>query len=281
MGKEKIFGPCKLCLEHKELRDSHYIPKRAYSMSMAKSLPNPNPVVLSQGQVKQVSDQLRGHTFCGDCEQMLSDKGEKWVLANIPDDQGEPFPLQEALIPEEPVFTGDEINLYAGRSLPAFNMEKLIYFGMSIFWRAAARRWTSSLGGTAPPVELGEYYEPIRQYLLGAPFPEDVVIFVLIYNRKPAMNSATTVLAAKDGMGSLYWFYLHGLGFKLYLGKDVPNDIRRLCAYRSAEGFVMVDSEFGKMVRGFSKDFLTKNELSPKMQEFLKGPDPRKKPPEK
>ena len=150
---------------------------------------------------------------------------------------------------------------------------KLIYFGMSIFWRAAARRWTSSLGGTAPPVELGEYYEPIRQYLLGAPFPEDVVIFVLIYNRKPAMNSATTVLAATDGMGSLYWFYLHGLGFKLYLGKDVPNDIRRLCAYRSAEGFVMVDSEFGKMVREFSKDFLTKNELSPKMQEFLEGTD--------
>ena len=141
-------------------------------------------------------------------------------------------------------------------------MEQIIYFGMSMFWRAAARRWTSSLGVAAPPVDLGEYYEPIRHFLLGGPFPEDVVIFVLIDNRKPASNIATTVIAAKDGMGPLYWFYLHGLGFKLHLGKDIPDDIRRLCAYRSPEGFVMMDREFGKMVREFAKDFLTKNELS-------------------
>ena len=42
-----------------------------------------------------------------------------------------------------------------------------------------------------------------------------------------------------------------------------------------------MDREFGKMVHEFTKDFLTSNELSPKMKEFIKGPDPRKKPPEK
>ena len=236
MAKGKVFGICKLCLQNKELRDSHYIPKRAYSMSMAKALPNPNPVVLSQGQVKQVSDQLRGHTFCSDCEQMLSDKGEKWVLANIPDDQGEPFPLQEALLPQNPVYIGDGINFYAGRKIPAFNMEKLIYFGMSMFWRGAVRQWKTSLDGIAPSVDLDENYEPFRKFLLGERFPDDVVIFVLIHNLKPVINTATTVLRAKDGLASFYWFYLHGLGFKLYLGKGIPKDIRRLCSYRSSEG---------------------------------------------
>jgi hypothetical protein len=112
-------------------------------MNMAKSLGNPNPVVISHGRLKQVSDQLRGYTFCGDCEQMLSDKGEKWVLANLPEDQGSPFPLQDALIPEQPVFINDDFNVYEGRKIKAFKMDQLIYFGMSVFWRGATRKWKS------------------------------------------------------------------------------------------------------------------------------------------
>lgn len=91
-------GTCRLCLKDADLQDSHYIPRRAYSTNMARALKNPNPIVMSRGKLKQVADQLRGYTFCRDCEQLLSKKGEQWVLANIPDDQGRPFPLQDALI---------------------------------------------------------------------------------------------------------------------------------------------------------------------------------------
>lgn len=120
-------GTCRLCLKSADLQDSHYIPRRAYSMNMARKLANANPVVISRGKLKQVADQLRGYTFCHDCEQMLSNKGEQWVLANIPDDQGKPFPLQHALIPENPVFFGNEVNVYAGRKIKAFDMDHLIY----------------------------------------------------------------------------------------------------------------------------------------------------------
>ena len=65
--------------------------------------------MISHGKLKQVADQLRGYTFCRDCEQLLSKKGEQWVLANISDDQGSPFPLQDALIPEDPVFIGNGV----------------------------------------------------------------------------------------------------------------------------------------------------------------------------
>ena len=270
-------GICRLCLKPADLRDSHYIPRRAYSMNMATALKNPNPIVISHGQIKQVSDQLRGHTFCQECEQLLSKKGEKWVLANIPNDQGRPFPLQDALIPENPVFLGDGINLYAGRKIKAFDMDQLIHFGMSMFWRGAAREWKSSLGEIAPPVNLGDYYEPIRQFLLGGQFPDGVVILVYVYNLKPAMNAATTVLSAKNKMAEFRWFYLNGLGFELYLGKEIPKQIRQLCAYRSSDGFVMVDREFGRMVRHSLKENLTSHAWSGKLQDFLKGPDPRKK----
>lgn len=171
----------------------------------------------------------------------------------------------------------DQLRGYtSGKKIKAFDMDPLIYFGMSIIWRAAARKWKSSLGGIAPPVDLCEYYEPIRQFLLGGPFPDDVVILVYVHNLKPAMNAATTVLSAKDRMAEFHWFYLNGLGFKVYLGKETPQQIRQLCAYRSADGFVMVDREFGRMVRGFLKDYLTSHECSAKLQDFLKGPDPRK-----
>ncbi len=242
-------------------------------MSTAKSLKNPNPVVMSPRKVQQVSDQLRGFAFCNDCEQMLSRKGERWVLANIPTDQGNPFPLQDALVAETPVLYAQDLNVYAGRKITAFDMDQLIYFGMSIFWRAAVREWKTTLGAVAPPVDLREYCEPIRQFLLGGPFPDDVAILIYVHNLKPAPNAATTVLPGKDHTRRFYWFYLSGLGFKLYLGKKTPQQIRQLCAVHSADGFVLVDAEFGKMVRAFLKDYLTSQELSPKLREFLKLPN--------
>ena len=58
-------GICKLCLKEADLLDSHYLPKRVYSTNLAKALKNPNPVTLSKGQAKQISDQLRGvHILC-------------------------------------------------------------------------------------------------------------------------------------------------------------------------------------------------------------------------
>lgn len=271
-------GTCRLCLKEADLHESHYIPRRAYSMNMAKALKNPNPIVMSHGKLKQVADQLRGYAFCHDCEQLLNKRGEKWVLANIPDDQGSQFPLQDALIPENPVFIGDGINVYAGRQIEAFDMDQLIYFGLSIFWRGAAREWKSSHGGIAPSVNLGEYYEPIRQFLLGGPFPDDVVMLFYVRNLKPVMNAATTVLWATSQLSGFHWFYLNGLGFKLYSGKGFPEQIRQLCVYRSPDGFVLVDSEFGRMVHNYLKDYLTSHEPSAKLQNFLEGPDPRKNP---
>lgn len=267
---------CKLCFQVKELRDSHYIPRRAYSMNMAKSLPNPNPVVVSHGKVKQVSDQLRGHTFCGDCEQMLSNKGEKWALANIPADQGEPFPLQDAIISKNPVFINENVNVYEGRKIKAFDMDRLIYFAMSIFWRGAAREWKSSLGGIAPHVDLGNTFEPIRQYLLGGPFPDDVALLISIYNWKPPMNAATVVFKETGSFGDYHWFYLNGLGFMLFVG-NVPKSVRQLCAYHSPSGYVHIDRRFSDMVRETLKEQLLLNERSESLEKFLKGPDPRKK----
>src|ERR1700733_14675177 len=118
-------GICALCRKEADLLDSHYLPQRVYSMNMARSLKNPNPVTLARGKAKQISDQLRGYAFCQKCEDRFNKNGERWVLANLPPAQGSPFPLQDALIPEKPIFIADNINVYTGRSISAFDIDKL------------------------------------------------------------------------------------------------------------------------------------------------------------
>ena len=160
-------GVCKLCLQLGDLRDSHYLPKRLYAFGRAEELKNPNPVVISDTGAKQISDQLRGYVFCGDCEDRFNKGGEGWILGKIPQDYGAPFPLQNAIQPLKPILLQKRLNLYDGGAIPAFDMEKLTYFGLSIFWRGAAHDWKSTAGLRAPTVELCGYYEPLRLFLLG------------------------------------------------------------------------------------------------------------------
>ena len=265
-------GICKLCLRQADLLDSHYIPKRAYSMNMARSLKNPYPVTLALGRAKQVSDQLHGHTFCGECEDLLNKNGEKWVLANVPKDYKSAFPLQEALIASSPTYITENINVYAGRKIPAFNLDSLIYFGMSVFWRGAARAWMSSTGAVAPPVDLGEFFEPIRQYLLGGQVPDSVFIVVTIHNLKSVGNAALPVHRATGQYGDFYWFYLNGLGFALYLGNTTPLPIRNVCAYHNPDGPVVVDVGFGQMVYDFIKNQLNSSEKSEHLTMLISNP---------
>lgn len=263
-------GVCKLCQKEADLLDSHYLPKRLYSMNMAKTLKNPNPVTLAGGQAKQISDQLRGYTFCKECEKRLNTNGERWVLAHLPKDYKRPFPLQDALIPAQPAILGDNINIYEGQKLAAFDMDQLIYFGMSVFWRGACRKWKTSTGSVAPPVDLGEHYDPIRKFLLGGPFPQNVHIVVLIHNLKPVGNAALPVQRAQSGYSDFYWFYVNGLGFMLFLGDHSSPEAESLCAQHGANRPVVVDSAFSSLVYRFMRELLEESQKSEGVMDLLK-----------
>jgi len=154
-------GTCKLChLENRRLCDSHYLPKKVYGVTRAPQLKSPHPVVLSTTGLRQVSDQLRGHVFCQSCEERLNKGGERWVLANIPHDYGASFPLQTTLQALTPVFVGPNLDLYNVTGSSAFEMNKILYFGLSVFWRGAVHNWESTAGLKAPPVDLAAYMEP-------------------------------------------------------------------------------------------------------------------------
>lgn len=239
-------------------------------MNMARSLKNPNPVAIAHGMALQVSDQLRGPTFCSECEHRFSLNGEQWVLAKLPKDYEQPFPLKNALAPEKPIHREHNLALYAGRSISEFEMDKLIYFGMSIFWRGAARQWKSSRGAIAPPVELGEYFEPSRKFLLGGPFPDDVFLSVSIYGGWRVPSALFPVVQAENQLGKkFYWFYIDGLGFRLAMGSNWRSEAS-VCAVHNPLGPVVVDAGFDAMVVSYVQGMLESHKMSRGLLEFLK-----------
>lgn len=166
------------------------------------------------------------------------------------------------MIPGTPAIIGDNLNIYEGRKLSAFDMDKLIYFGMSVFWRGACREWKSTKGSIAPSVDLGEHYEPIRKFLLGGSYPQNVHIVVLIHSLKPVPNAALAVELGESGYGKFYWFYVNGLGFMLYLGDQLPHVAESECAQHGVNGPVVVDRAFSNMVYAFLKGLLEGNKKS-------------------
>lgn len=261
-------GICKLCLLQKDLRDGHYLPRSAYRSNRARALKNQNPIVLGS-KLRQDQGHVTDYVFCADCEQLFSKNGESWVLARIPHDYGEPFGLQDALEKETPFYTEPGLNLYAGVSISAFDMDKLVYFAASIFWRGAVHGWEDGRGDRTPKLDVGNHAEPLRNFLLGqGSFPPDVWLSTMIWPFKKMLNAGIVPTPAHLEGWNRYWFYISGLGFILHFGDAVPAEIKRRCSQNTAQRMITVERDFGNAVFEFVRA-LVGDADSPEMRATL------------
>ena len=67
------------------------------------------------------------------------------MLGNLPRDYGKKFPVLDALSAQTPLLVDGGTKLYAGAKVKSLDMDKIVYFGVSVFWRGAVHQWTSSL----------------------------------------------------------------------------------------------------------------------------------------
>jgi hypothetical protein len=132
-------GICKLCLQTRELRDSHLLPKALYRMSRWEGEKNPNPLLLSAEGAVQTSLQVKDYVLCSECEQRFNREGERYAMSQV--QRGGKFPLLAALSAVSPSKASGGFAWYHRSVTPGIDRETLAYFALSVFWRASVHVW--------------------------------------------------------------------------------------------------------------------------------------------
>jgi hypothetical protein len=218
---------CKLCLEKKDLQLSHLYPRALYSALRNEDGGNPNPVLLTQDTEVQKSGQIKDYLLCSECEQYLNRHGENWVTRFA--FNGRTFRLRDILLNATPVEQTEDDKLvpYAGAEIQHMNMDTLIFFGLSMFWRASVHTWT--LLDTEIHLPLGPDEEPLRRWLLGQVcLPANMAMSVMVAGEGMLWRSFVAYgPSGEEGMPEKrYVIMLAGLNFMLVVNSPHEGDYR-------------------------------------------------------
>lgn len=244
-------GKCKLCLQMRDLQNSHLMAAALYKKSRTPTNRNPNPLRVTARASVQTSHQLSNFVFCKDCEDRFNKNGERYVLSQVYD--GIRFPLLDTMQTLAPSWRHPEFGGYDVNVMPSVDRNKLGYFALSVFWRASAHIWREP-GEEPITIDLGAYNEPFRLYLLGqAGFPKDVALLVVVCTDKLSHESFYPPNLGWHGRDRTYTFMAKGINFMMAIGKQVPSPLRNLCAVTGAGRMILSRDCKEKVGRAFDR----------------------------
>jgi hypothetical protein len=213
---------CRLCLEEHLLCDSHLLPKSMFRILRSPLDKNPNPIVAGEGYYYPTSKQLSDYLLCEGCEQRFRRLGEDWVMANCYRDE-QTFRIREILQSAVPLSDNKEIRIYSGASITELRMDDLVYFAISVFWRAAVHTWR--VDGRGYGISLGPYEEPLRRFLRGeTAFPDKFVLAVRVSSRPELLKTAHAPNTGNGRGFHFHRFVIPGLVFVLLSGGRIPTE---------------------------------------------------------
>lgn len=197
----------------------------------------------------RTSKQAKDLLLCKDCEGRFNLQGETWVLKNRWLGETE-FPLQAALRAVKPVWIRSGFSIYEGAATPGVDVDALVYFGASVFWRGGVNDWR--IGDLEPVrLDLGPYEEELRRFLLEAQsFPADMVLTVTVSGSTKVLHNEFVMFPfLKDRKAAFrqYKFVIPGITFQMFTGKGIPVSVRALCTVRSPTHFVQLASTMDEM----------------------------------
>jgi len=208
---------CGLCSELRELRDSHFMPAALYPKNKKKALATRTETILDP-------DQIQERFLCEECEQRFNRNGESEVLRWIaPKAKTGASPLQEALR-KTPAWThpSDDLTCHLSASL-GISPEKFAYFALSLVWRAAAHAWPVQDGSLTTPLDLADFAEPVRQFLLGkASFPSHTLIMLTVCSDERSQEYWMPPTRSGEIEG-LIVVPINGVLFRVWMGRVVPS----------------------------------------------------------
>jgi hypothetical protein len=160
---------------------------------------------------------------------------------------GKSFRLQELLETLTPLPGATEPLPYptVGQDL---DIDTLVYFSASVFWRASVawwRMWNRLFSLDLCP----KYQEEFRRYLLGdASFPQTAAAWISVTKKK---NPELVFIGPHRHNKRAYHQYemqMFGIRWSLFVGGQIEPLARRMCTLRSPERFIYVSESVEQMV---------------------------------
>jgi len=211
--------------------------------------------------------------MCWDCEQRLNRCGEKWAIENGFRGPGRPFKIQAVLKAAPPLGRNRTGFFFSGIGLPGIDIDRLGYFGASVFWRSSVHRWPDGDG-----IDLGPaYQERFRLFLLGKePFLANAALSIVISDAALPLEAAYFPNGGRVLRASyhFYTFMVPGILFILSVGGAIPVQLRSACAFHSPKRLVFLSSRVQEIIHSVAIDMVAENETVRK--EVLQGLRPRK-----
>lgn len=222
-------GICQLCLKEADLRRSHLIGKALYALLRED---RDDPVIMTPKYVTPSQREIWAYLLCGDCEQRFSTFGEDPVMKLI-QRKGD-FRLLNFMNVAVPWRNHLNVATYSGVDM-GVNTEEIAYFALSVIWRAGVRTWTTSKRERTG-ISLGNYQEPVRQYLIGeAALPGDIVVIVTVCEDWISQTNIFAPTLKKDSRYPTYSMLTRGLLFDVIMTPELPQEMRDLCCVRSVK----------------------------------------------
>ncbi len=223
---EPVIGQCKLCLQQKQLHESHLMPDALYA-------PGKKGIqYATRSQSGQNPKHMKAHLLCFDCEQRFNRLGEwevlRWLAPKAPKQQ---FPLHDRLRVALPCGEIPPYSIYKGADI-GVDTEKFAYFTLSVAWRRSIHDWINFDGTPLPPWNLGAFGEDMRTFLLGETgFPQDTAIMIVVcsdaHSREFWTSPSGDVVCNCLGIE----FLARGVYFRALMGRHLPPNTHQIsCA---------------------------------------------------
>lgn len=218
-------GTCALCGAVGYLHDSHFLPKAVYRLLRDSNNGNNNPVLVSKRISSQKSFQMQQPLLCSACERRFSEGGETYVIPLL--HQRKRFSLLDRMKLAEPLYVSRTNAAFVCSSL-GFDAEKIGYFGLSILWRSAIRRWKMFDNDTTGVDIEPQYMESIGEYLRRETgFPKNVAVIATAATDFISQNCCFPPYRVPDNpMFTVYAFLVKGLSYRFIMQDNPPDALR-------------------------------------------------------
>jgi len=234
MSSASIIGDCRLCQKQNvNLCSSHLLPAaiaRWIRISNRHSGSSKGPIHVTTDSIFQKDYKIADYLLCRNCEDRFNNGGELWVLDNTYRGSGR-FQLQSALRSlvndGRAIVLSQTVTIIPSRAAQDIELEKLIYFAISVFWRAGAHLWKQI---DPNQISLGPYEEHLRLFLLAeALFPKSAALVVNVTDSSKPFLAAAYPYSGRLEAVRQHRFSIPGIAFWLYLGR-LPTAMTQLCA---------------------------------------------------